>query len=161
MRGDDIDELAGRDDLGFLPEFWKMALVAGYEIVSAGGIGTFEKDIVARINGDLKRLRGRNKVSAVLNELKELKAEPFPNAEFRARQDCPVFQKDRRRQVQTRWLRDGEKQDCALQSVGLERGRNHDVGVENQSKRKHWPQMLDFISAACSLGISLFWHAQP
>jgi len=35
-------------------------------------------------------------VSAVLNELKELKAEPFPNAEFRARQDCPVFQKDRR-----------------------------------------------------------------
>ncbi len=96
MRGVDIDELAGRDDLGFRPEFWKMALVAGYEIVSAGGIGTFEKDIVARINGDLKRLRGRNKVSAVLNELKELKAEPFPNAEFRARQDCPVFQKDRR-----------------------------------------------------------------
>ena len=96
MRGDDIDELAGRDDLGFLPEFWKMALVAGYEIVSAGGIGTFKKDIVAGIKGDLKRLRGRNKVSAVLNELKELKAEPFPNAEFRARQDCPVFQKDRR-----------------------------------------------------------------
>jgi len=96
MRGDDIDELAGRDDLGFLPEFWKMALVAGYKIIRAGGIGTFEKDIVARINGDLKRLRGRNKVSAALNELKELNAEPFPNAEFRARQDCPVFQKDRR-----------------------------------------------------------------
>src|SRR5260370_8098957 len=93
MRGDDIDELAGRDDLGFLPEFWKMALVAGYEIVSAGGIGTFEKDIVARINGDLKRLRGRNKVSAALNELKELKANPFPNAEFRTRQHCPSFQK--------------------------------------------------------------------
>src|SRR5260370_17199318 len=119
MRGDDIDELAGRDDLGFLPEFWKMALVAGYEIVSAGGIGTFEKDIVARINGNLKRLRGRNKVSAVLNELKELKAEPFPNAEFRAPHDCPVFQKDRRRHVQTRSVRDGEKQDTALQRLGV------------------------------------------
>lgn len=96
MRGDDIDELAGRDDLGFLPEFWKMALVAGYKIVSAGGIGTFEKDVVARIKGDLKRLQGRNKVSAVLNELKELKAGTFSNTEFRARQDCPVFQKNRR-----------------------------------------------------------------
>src|SRR5712664_3686601 len=132
MRGDDIDELAGRDDLSFLPEFWKMSLVADYEIVSAGGIGTFEKDIVARINGDLKRLRGRNKVSAVLNELKQLKAEPFPNTEFRARQDCPVFQKDRRGHVQTRWLRDGEKQHGALQTVGVERRGNHDVGVENQ-----------------------------
>ena len=35
MRGDDIDELAGRDDLGFLSEFWKMALVVDYEIVNA------------------------------------------------------------------------------------------------------------------------------
>jgi hypothetical protein len=156
MRGDDSDELAGRDDLGFLPEFWKMALVAGYEIVGAGGIGTFKKAIVAGIKGDLKRLRGRNKVSAVLNELKQLKAEPFPNTEFRARQDCPVFQKDRRRHVQTRWLRDGEKQDRALQSVGLERGRNHDVGVENQSKRKHWPQMLILFSRLALWGFRFF-----
>ena len=161
MWGDDIDELAGSDDLGFLPEFWKIALVAGHEIVGAGGIGTFKKDIVAGIKGDLKRLRGRNKVSAVLNELKQLKAEPFPNTEFRARQDCPVFQKDRRGHVQTRWLVNGEKQDRALQTVGLERRGNHDVCVENQPKRKHWPQMLDFISATCSLGISLFWCAQP
>src|SRR5260370_23389150 len=105
MRVDDIDELEGRDDLGFLPEFWKMALVAGYEIVSASGIGTFEKDIVARINGDLKRLRGRNEASAVLNELNGLKAQPLPNAEFRARQHCPVFQKDRRVTTQTHFLR--------------------------------------------------------
>src|SRR5260370_42342328 len=96
MRGDDIDELAGRDDLGFLPEFWKMALVAGYKIIRAGGIGTFEKDIVARINGDLKRLRGRNKVSAALNELKELNAEPFRKTGSRGRKNGPVSQKDRR-----------------------------------------------------------------
>src|SRR5260370_26384605 len=124
MRGDDIDELAGRDDLGFLPEFWKMAVVAGYEIVSAGGIGTFEKDIVAGIMGDLKRLRGRNKVSAVLNELKQLKGEPFPNTEFRARQDCPVFHKDRSAHVQTRSLRHGEPQARTLQHNALARRVN-------------------------------------
>ncbi len=55
MRGYENDELAGRDDLGFFPEAWEMALVAGDEIVRAGGVGTFDEDVVARIGGDLKR----------------------------------------------------------------------------------------------------------
>ncbi len=94
MRGDDIDELAGRDDLSFLPELGKMALVAGDEIVGTGGIGAFEEDIVAGVGSDLKGLRERDEVGAVSEELKELKAEPFANEEFRARQDCAVFRKD-------------------------------------------------------------------
>ena len=93
MRGDDIDELAARDDFGFLPELGKMALVAGDEIVGAGSIGAFEEDIVAGIGSDLKGLRGRDEVGAVSDELKELNAEAFANEEFRARQDCPVFRK--------------------------------------------------------------------
>ncbi len=94
MRGDDIDELAGRDDFGFLPELGKMALVAGDEVVGTGGIGTFEEDIVGGIGSDLKGLRGRDEVGAVSDELKELNAEAFANEEFRARQDCAVFRKD-------------------------------------------------------------------
>src|SRR5258708_18390222 len=94
VRGDDIDELAGRDDLGFLPELGKMALVAGYEVVGTGGIGTFEEDIVAGVGGDLKGWRGRDEVGAVSDELKEVKAEPFANAEVRARHDRAVLRKD-------------------------------------------------------------------
>jgi hypothetical protein len=40
MRADECDEFAGRDDFGFLPELWEMALIAGDQIVRgelAGG----------------------------------------------------------------------------------------------------------------------------
>ena len=60
-----------------------MTLVAGYEIVRAGGIGAFEEDVVGGVGGDLKRLRGRDEVGAVLKELKELKPESSTYAEFR------------------------------------------------------------------------------
>ncbi len=144
MGGDDIDELAGRDDLGFLPELGEMALVAGNEIVGAGGIGTFEEDIAGRIGGDLKGLQGRDHVGAVINELKELKAEAFADTEFTAGKDCLVFRKDWGRHVEASWFGDGEKQHGALQAAGLEGRGNEDVGVENQPKRKHWAQMPGF-----------------
>src|SRR3989442_5483287 len=37
MRPDDADKFAGADDFGFLPEFWEMALIAGDQVVRAGG----------------------------------------------------------------------------------------------------------------------------
>ena len=45
MRPDNADEFAGSDDSGFLPELWEMALVAGDQIVRAGGIGAFEENL--------------------------------------------------------------------------------------------------------------------
>jgi len=62
-----------------------MALVAGDEIVRAGSIGAFEKDVVAGVGGELKRTRGRDEMGTVLDELKELKPETSADAEFRAR----------------------------------------------------------------------------
>jgi hypothetical protein len=38
VRSDDSDEVAGRDDLGLLPESWGVALVAGYQVVGAGRV---------------------------------------------------------------------------------------------------------------------------
>jgi len=104
-----------------------VALVAGYEIVRAGGIGAFEEDVVGGVGGDLKRLRGRDEVGAFLKELKELKRESSTYAEFRARQDGPVFRKDRGRHVETSRLGDGEQQH---------RFGNHDIGIEDEPKRK-------------------------
>ena len=37
MRPDDADKFAGADDFGFLPELWEMALIAGDQVVRAGG----------------------------------------------------------------------------------------------------------------------------
>jgi hypothetical protein len=55
MRADDGDEFAGSDDLGFLPELWEMARIAGDQVVRAGGVGTFEKNIIGGVERDLKR----------------------------------------------------------------------------------------------------------
>jgi hypothetical protein len=54
MRADDGDEFAGRDDFGVLPELWEMALIAGNQIVCAGGVGTFEEDIIGGVGRDMK-----------------------------------------------------------------------------------------------------------
>jgi hypothetical protein len=55
MRPDNADEFAGSDDSGFLPELWEMALVAGDQVVRAGGIGSVLRhhvdSVVAAVNG--------------------------------------------------------------------------------------------------------------
>ena len=50
----DADELAGGDHLGFLPEPREMPLVAGHQVVGAGGIGAFQKLVVVRVLGHLE-----------------------------------------------------------------------------------------------------------
>jgi len=60
------------DHLGFLPEFWKMPLVACHQVVGAGGIGAFQKLVVVRVQRHLKRARGSDGVGAVADELQKL-----------------------------------------------------------------------------------------
>jgi hypothetical protein len=55
MRGYDADEFAGSDYLGRLPELWKMPLVAGDQVVGAGGVGAFQELVVVGIPRDLER----------------------------------------------------------------------------------------------------------
>ena len=62
-------------------------------------------------------------MGAVLKESKELKPESSTYAEFRARQDGPVFRKDRGRHVETSRLGDGEQQYGALQTIRLKAPR--------------------------------------
>jgi len=85
MRADDADEFAGSNDFGFLPELWEMARIAGDQVVRAGGVGTFEEDIIGGIGGDLKRGGGRDEMGPVFEELKKLLPKPFANKKLRAR----------------------------------------------------------------------------
>ena len=85
MRPDDADEFAGGDDFGFLPELWKMALIAGDQVVRAGGIGALEENVIGGVGRDLKRGGRRDETSPVFEELEKLMPEPFANMEFRAR----------------------------------------------------------------------------
>jgi hypothetical protein len=55
MRPDDADEFAGRDDFGFLPELWQMALIAGDQVVRASGIGAFERNVIGGVGRNLQR----------------------------------------------------------------------------------------------------------
>src|ERR1019366_713288 len=49
VRSHDADELAGRDHLRLLPEPRKMPLVAGHQLIGAGGIGALQELVVVRV----------------------------------------------------------------------------------------------------------------
>jgi hypothetical protein len=51
VRRYDADKVAGRDYLGLFPEFWEMPLVAGYQVIGAGGIRTFQELVIVWIYG--------------------------------------------------------------------------------------------------------------
>jgi hypothetical protein len=137
MGGHDGEEFAGGNHFGFLPELGEVALVAGDEVVGAGGVCAFEEDVVVRVRGDLQQARWCDDMGAVFEELEQLQLKAAADAEFRTRQHGAVFREDGRREVEARGLSDGEEQDGTLQTVGLEGGGNDDVGIENQAKREH------------------------
>ena len=85
MRADDADEFARVDDFGFLPELWKMALIAGDQVIRAGSVGAFEENIIGGIGSDLKRARGRDEMGAISQKLKKLLPQPFANMKLGAR----------------------------------------------------------------------------
>jgi hypothetical protein len=85
MRPVDADEFARSYDFGFLPELWEMALIAGDQVVRAGGIGAFEENVIGGVGRDFKRTGRRDEMSPVFEVLKKLMPEPFANMEFRTR----------------------------------------------------------------------------
>jgi len=58
-------ELAGSDDFGLFPEWGEVAGVAGDQVVGAGGVGTFEEDVVVGVEGGLDAKGGGDHVGAV------------------------------------------------------------------------------------------------
>jgi hypothetical protein len=85
MRSDDAHKFPGSDDFGFLPELWEVALIAGDQVVRAGGVGAFQENVIGGVGRDLEGAGGRDEMSPVFEELKKPLPEPFANMEFRSR----------------------------------------------------------------------------
>src|SRR5438477_11890668 len=94
IRRNEADKLAGIYDLGPLPESREMLLVACNEVIGAGGVGAFDKDVIVWINRDLKWPRAGDEPGAVFDKCEELPLKALSDSEFRARQHIPVFREN-------------------------------------------------------------------
>jgi len=137
MRSRQRQELTSGDDLGFLPELREMARTSRHQVVSTGGVGAFQKNVVVRIARHEWQAGRSDAVCAVLDDLPKLPAETFANVEFRPRQNITIFREYGIRDVQTRGLGEGEQEHRARQTFGLQCSRHQKIGVENQAQRKH------------------------
>src|SRR5258705_8556300 len=129
VRGYDADEFAGRDYLGLLPELWKMALVAGDQVVGTGNVGAFQEFVVGGILCYLKRTRRADELRMVFDELEELLLKAFADLEFRAREDFPVFLENGFGYVKPGRFGHGKNENGALESVRFQGGRHEDICV--------------------------------
>jgi hypothetical protein len=96
------NKLARGYNLGFLPESGEMLLVAAYQIVSFGRIIAFEKHIVIRVAGDFEAAGRGDDMAAAPDELQQLLAYPFANAQLLACEHIPIFLQNGPRNIETR-----------------------------------------------------------
>ncbi len=68
-----------------------MSLVAGYQVVGTGSIGTLQKLVVAGVLGDLERMRWADEMRTVLYELEELLPESPADFKFRLRESTSRY----------------------------------------------------------------------
>jgi hypothetical protein len=80
----DADEFAGSDYLSLFPESGKMPLVAGDQVVGAGGVGAFHELIVVGILRDLQPKCRSHELRPVPDELEKMLAKASTNLEFPA-----------------------------------------------------------------------------
>src|SRR3989475_8562124 len=97
MRPDDADKFAGVDDFGFLPELWEMALIAGDQVVRAGGIGAFEENVIGGVGRGFEGAGGGGGKGAGFVGVEELLPEALSDMEFRLREGGGVLRGDRGR----------------------------------------------------------------
>src|ERR1035437_9405796 len=114
MRRHDADEVARCDRLGLLPELREMPLVAGHQVIGAGGIGALQELVVAGVLRGVQRARRLDNLRMVLDELQELQAEALADSQLRARQHFTVFRENRVGDVQPGRFGDRKQKDGAL-----------------------------------------------
>jgi hypothetical protein len=74
MRCDKANKFPRRYDLGFLPEFRKMLLIARHQVVRASGIGALHENIVIGVACNFQASRRGHSIDILLDELKQLLA---------------------------------------------------------------------------------------
>jgi hypothetical protein len=138
MRRNDTDELPWRYDFGFLPESREMLLIASYQIVCSGSIGTFQEHIVVRIPRDFNTPGRSHGKAAILDDLQQSLPRTLPDPQFRTAEYFAVFVQDRSRDIKSRRFGNREQEDRALESSRLNGGGNQHICVDYKAKRKHY-----------------------
>src|SRR5258708_4731553 len=119
------DEFTGCDDLGFLPEHWKMLLISRNEVICTGSIGAFEEHIVVRITSHFKAARRSNHVTAIFDELQQLQTNAPANAKLRAGENVCIFFQNGPRHVEASGLGNGQQERSALKTLRLKSSRKN------------------------------------
>jgi hypothetical protein len=79
MRRNQANKFTWRDDLRILPERRKVFTIAGDQKVGTSRIGALDEDVVVWIARHFDPARGAKQMTVVLDELKQLQPQPFPN----------------------------------------------------------------------------------
>jgi hypothetical protein len=87
-------ELTRVDDLGLLPILREMPLIAGNEVVGAGGVGTFDKHVVVRVAGHFKAARLGDNMAVVLDKLQQLLPDAPANMKVRTWEHARILLQD-------------------------------------------------------------------
>src|SRR5437879_13814185 len=111
MWSDDLHEFAGTNDPGLVRKGGEVAGIAGDEIVGAGGVSAFEKDVVGGIGRDLERMERNDEARAAGDELKKARAQALADRKFRACKHGAIFGKNWRRDKETGGLGESEKEN--------------------------------------------------
>ena len=90
------DKLTRRDDLRILPEVRKVLTITSDQKVCTSRVGALDKDVVVRIACHLEMGRGSDEMAVVLEELKQLKPQPFTHRQFGPGQHLSIFFEHRR-----------------------------------------------------------------
>src|SRR5712691_6757924 len=100
MRCRETDKLPWGYNLRFLPEFRKMFLIAGHQIVRTRSVRAFHEYIVRGISCCSKLPRRDHGMTVVLDELQQLQPKTLSNPELRTGKHLAVFLKDGVRDIQ-------------------------------------------------------------
>src|SRR5579864_6102899 len=94
VRSNYAEEFVGGDDLGLLPEFWKVLLIARQQKVGARSVGAFQELVVVRVLGKLRKAGRRDRVRIARDEINDLTLAALTDLQFRAGENINVFEED-------------------------------------------------------------------
>src|SRR6266404_2558784 len=153
MRRRKTDKLPWGYDLCFLPEFRKMLLIAGHQIVRTRSVRAFHEYTVRGISCCFKLPSRSHDMTVVLHELQQSQPRTLSDPELGTGKHLTVFLKDGMRDIQAGRLRNGNQENSTLQPGWLYCSRNQNICIDHQTERKHY--YFDFWERAFLIILSI------
>src|ERR1019366_3521310 len=126
-------QFTGIDNLGFLPAFGKVTLVAGHQEIGAGRFSTLQKAVVRIMGGFTHQMRRSDQDAGAANERHEpvdfLETELQPAVE----EYLFVFREDRLGNVKLDLAVQSQRHEQGFKPIAIQVCRHQNIGVENQA----------------------------